>query len=143
LLPSVPTRDEWALLSGAGMTRAVLPGEQLFRRGDEAQSMFLIDTGQVRLSFEDGLADKMLGPGQYFGELSVFVGEHLRFASATVETECVLFEISSSASRLKRNNSSWEPCAERKKRTPSGLAWPAAASRSRSFGNRSCQETGC
>jgi len=97
LLPSVPTRDEWALLSAAGMTRAVLPGEQLFRRGDEAQSMFLIDTGQVRLSFEDGLADKMLGPGQYFGELSVFVGEHLRFANAVVETEGVLFEISASA----------------------------------------------
>jgi diguanylate cyclase (GGDEF)-like protein len=93
----VPTRDEWALISAAGMTRAVLPGEQLFRRGDEAHSMFLIDTGQVRLRFEDGLADKILGPGQYFGELSVFVGEHLRVASAVVETEGVLFEIGASA----------------------------------------------
>ena len=27
--------------------------------------------GQVRLSFEDGLADKMLGPGQYFGEMAL------------------------------------------------------------------------
>jgi diguanylate cyclase (GGDEF)-like protein len=97
LLPSVPTSEELALLAAAGVTRAVLPGEQLFRRGDDAQSMFLIDTGQVRLSFEDGLADKLLGPGQYFGELSVFVGQHLRFASAVVETECVLFEITSAA----------------------------------------------
>jgi diguanylate cyclase (GGDEF)-like protein len=97
LLPSVPTREELALLSGVGVARAVLPGEQLFRRGDGAQSMYLIDTGQVRLSFEDGLADKILSPGQYFGELSVFVGEHLRFDSAVVETEGVLFEISSSA----------------------------------------------
>ena len=84
-LPSVLNREEWALLSSAGVTRAVLPGEQLFRRGEDAQSMFLIDTGQVRLSFEDGLADKILGAGQYFGELSVFVGQHLRFASAVVE----------------------------------------------------------
>ena len=97
LLPSVPTRDEWALLSAAGVARAVLPGEQLFQRGDDAQSMYLIDDGQVRLSFEDGLADKILSKGQYFGELSVFVGQHLRFASATVETEGVLFEISSAA----------------------------------------------
>jgi diguanylate cyclase (GGDEF)-like protein len=95
--PSVLNREEWALLSGAGVTRAVLPGEQLFCRGDDAQSMFLIDTGQVRLSFEDGLADKVLGAGQYFGELSVFVGQHQRFAGAVVETDGVLFEISSSA----------------------------------------------
>jgi CRP-like cAMP-binding protein len=69
VLPSVPTREELALLAAAGVARAVLPGEQLFRRGDEAQSMYLIDDGQVRLSFEDGLADKILGAGQYFGEL--------------------------------------------------------------------------
>lgn len=97
LLPSVLNQEEWALLSGAGVTRAALPGEQLFCRGDDAQSMFLIDTGQVRLSFEDGLADKVLGSGQYFGELSVFVGQHQRFAGAVVESEGVLFEISSSA----------------------------------------------
>ena len=97
VLPSVPTREEWALLQGVGVARAVLPGEQLFRRGDDAHSMYLIDDGQVRLSFEDGLADKILSAGQYFGELSVFVGEHLRFGNATVETEGVLFEISSAA----------------------------------------------
>jgi len=97
LLPSVPTREELSLLQNAGVARAALPGEQLFRRGDEAQSMYLIDSGQVRLSFEDGLADKILSAGQYFGELSVFVGEHLRFASAVVETEGVLFEISAAA----------------------------------------------
>lgn len=97
LLPSVLNGEEWALLSGAGVARAALPGEQLFCRGDDAQSMFLIDTGTVRLSFEDGLADKVLGTGQYFGELSVFVGQHQRFASAVVESEGVLFEITGTA----------------------------------------------
>jgi diguanylate cyclase (GGDEF)-like protein len=96
-LPSVLNGEEWALLSSAGVQRAALPGEQLFGRGDDAQSMFLIDTGQVRLSFEDGLADKVLGAGQYFGELSVFVGQHQRFASAVIESEGVLFEISATA----------------------------------------------
>ena len=40
-LPSVPTREELSLLSAAGVVRCVLPGEQLFRRGDDAQSMII------------------------------------------------------------------------------------------------------
>ena len=43
------------------------------------------------------MPDKVLGAGQYFGELSVFVGQHQRFAGAVAESEAVLFEISSSA----------------------------------------------
>jgi diguanylate cyclase (GGDEF)-like protein len=101
LLPSVPTPEEWSLLIGAGMARAVLPGEQLFRRGDDANSMFLIDSGEIRLRFEDGLADKVLGPGRYFGELSVFVGQHQRFGTAVAEGEGMLFEVTAEAfSRL-------------------------------------------
>jgi diguanylate cyclase (GGDEF)-like protein len=85
------------LLTGAGFARAVLPGEQLFRRGDDGHAMFLVDTGEVRLSFEDGMADKILGHGKYFGELAVFIGQHLRFASAVVESEGVLFEVTQDA----------------------------------------------
>jgi diguanylate cyclase (GGDEF)-like protein len=93
-LPTALPPEEWALLVGAGFARAMLPGEQLFRRGDDAHTMFLIDAGEVRLSFEDGMADKVLGPGQYFGELSVFLGQHSRFASAVVESEGVVYEVS-------------------------------------------------
>jgi diguanylate cyclase (GGDEF)-like protein len=96
-LPSALGQDEWALLAAAGVPRVVLPGEQLFRRGDDAQSMFLIDAGEVRLAFEDGMADKVLGPGQYFGELSVFIGQHQRLASAVAESETVLFELGMAA----------------------------------------------
>jgi diguanylate cyclase (GGDEF)-like protein len=96
-LPTIPTPREWALLTGAGFARAVLPGEQLFRRGDDGQAMFLIDAGEVRLGFEDGMADKVLGRGQYFGELAVFIGQHQRFASAVVEREGVLYEVTQDA----------------------------------------------
>ena len=96
-LPSALDQDEWQLLASAGRARAVLPGEQLFTRGDRAQSMFVIDAGEVRLSFEEGMADKVLGPGQYFGELSVFIGHHQRFAGAVVESEGVLYEVTASA----------------------------------------------
>ncbi|WP_295361802.1 GGDEF domain-containing protein [Arenimonas sp.] len=85
------------MLASAGVSRAVLPGEELFRRGDAAQSMYLIDTGEVRLCFDEGLADKQLGPGQYFGELAVFIGRHQRFARAVAETPGVLYEVTQEA----------------------------------------------
>jgi len=92
-MPSALNAEEWKLLAGVGMARAALPGERLFNRGDNGNTLFLIDTAEVRLSFEDGMVDKLLGHGQYFGELSVFIGQHQRFASAVVESEGVLFEI--------------------------------------------------
>jgi diguanylate cyclase (GGDEF)-like protein len=96
-LPSQLSPEEFRVLAGAGVSRAVLPGEELFRRGESAQSMFLIDTGEVRLGFDDGLADKLLGPGQYFGELAVFIGRHQRFARAVAETPGVLYEVTQQA----------------------------------------------
>lgn len=98
--PQLPTQlgpEEFRVLASAGVSRAVLPGEELFRRGDAAQSMYLIDTGEVRLCFDEGLADKQLGPGQYFGELAVFIGRHQRFARAVAETPGVLYEVTQEA----------------------------------------------
>jgi diguanylate cyclase (GGDEF)-like protein len=96
-LPSALSPEEYRVLALAGTSRAMLPGEELFRLGDDAQSMYLIDTGEVRLCFDEGLADKLLGPGQYFGELSVFIGRHQRVARAVAETSGVLYEITQPA----------------------------------------------
>lgn len=96
-LPTQLSADEIKLLSSIGISRAVLPGQELFRRGDAAQSMYLVDTGEVRLCFDDGLADKLLGPGQFFGELAVFIGRHQRFARAVAESAGILYEINQSA----------------------------------------------
>ncbi len=96
-LPTQLSPDEFRVLASVAVSRAVLPGEELFRRGEDAQSMFLVDTGEVRLCFDDGLADKLLGPGQYFGELAVFIGRHQRFARAVAETPGVLYEITQDA----------------------------------------------
>lgn len=96
-LPSQLSPEEFRVLASVGVSRAVLPGEELFRRGEAAQSMFLIDTGEVRLGFDDGLADKLLGPGQYFGELAVFIGRHQRFARAVAESPGVLYEVTQAA----------------------------------------------
>lgn len=96
-MPSQLSPEQFRVLASVGVSRAVLPGEELFRRGEAAGSMFLIDTGEVRLSFDDGLADKLLGPGQYFGELAVFIGRHQRFARAVAETAGVLYELTQAA----------------------------------------------
>jgi diguanylate cyclase (GGDEF)-like protein len=96
-LPTVLSAEEQRVLTSVAISRAVLPGEELFHRGDDARSMYLVDTGEVRLSFDDGLADKLLGPGQYFGELAVFIGRHQRFARAVVETAGVLYEVTQEA----------------------------------------------
>lgn len=96
-LPSQLSPDQFRVLASVGVSRAVLPGEELFGRGEDGQSMFLVDTGEVRLCFDDGLADKLLGPGQYFGELAVFIGRHQRFARAVAETAGVLYEITQAA----------------------------------------------
>jgi diguanylate cyclase (GGDEF)-like protein len=96
-LPSRLSEDEMRALCNVGISRAALPGEELFRRGDAGRSLFLIDSGEIRLSFDESLADKMLGPGQYFGELAVFIGRHQRFARAVAETPCVLYEVTQAA----------------------------------------------
>jgi diguanylate cyclase (GGDEF)-like protein len=95
--PTELTQAERELLAGVGVVRATLPGEHLFRKGDAGQAMYLVDAGEVRLSFDDGQSDKVLGPGQYFGELSVFIGQHQRYASAVVETAGALYEINRTA----------------------------------------------
>lgn len=89
--------EEMQALCAVAVSRAMLPGEQLFGRGDEASSMYVIDTGAVRLNFDDGIADKLLEPGHFFGELAVFIGQHQRCASAISEVSGMLYEISSEA----------------------------------------------
>ena len=95
--PTELTRAEQELLVSVGVVRATVPGEYLFRKGDAGQTMYLVDAGEIRLSFDDGQNDKVLGPGQYFGELSVFIGQHQRYACAQVETAGALYEISRAA----------------------------------------------
>lgn len=85
--------SERALFAGAGVALHVLAGDTLFRRGEHGRSMFLLEAGEVRLCFGDDMADKLLEPGQYFGELAVFLGEHLRTADAIAESDCSLREI--------------------------------------------------
>jgi diguanylate cyclase (GGDEF)-like protein len=51
--------------------------------------MYIIEDGSVELFFDSG-AEKRLGPGEYFGELALLTGNHLRTATAMVATKARL-----------------------------------------------------
>jgi diguanylate cyclase (GGDEF)-like protein len=89
-LPRQLSDAEFVMLRGAGPSRRVAAGEVLFRKGDLGHNMYVIETGEVRLDFGDGLPTKILGPREYFGELALFIGNHLRVAGAIAHTACSL-----------------------------------------------------
>lgn len=78
------------MLRGAGPSRRAAADELLFRKGEIGHSMFVIETGEVRIEFGDGLPHKLLGPREYFGELALFIGNHARVASAIAHSACTL-----------------------------------------------------
>lgn len=82
LLPRQMAPVELALFSTVGQRRELADGDIIFRRGELGRSMFVIESGQVRLEFGDGMPDKLIGPHEYFGELALFIGNHGRVANA-------------------------------------------------------------
>ncbi len=88
---------EYAAFAAAGARRDVPAGGVLFERAEPGRSMFVIESGSLRLSFGDGLADRIVGPREYCGELAVFIGRHSRMASAVAEQDCVLHAIDQTA----------------------------------------------
>ena len=89
-LPRQLSDAEFVMLRGAGPSCRVAAGEILFRKGEIGHSMYVIETGEVRIEFGDGMPHKLLGPREYFGELALFIGNHARVASAVAHTACTL-----------------------------------------------------
>lgn len=90
LLPRQLSDAEFALFASAGTRRTLAPGERIFRRGELGRSMFVIESGSVRLEFGDGMPDKLIGAREFFGELALFIGNHSRVANAYAAAELVL-----------------------------------------------------
>jgi CRP/FNR family cyclic AMP-dependent transcriptional regulator len=72
-------------------------GEVLFREGDSGDKLFIVTEGKVKLgkSSSDGRENLLaiLGPGQMFGELSLF-DPGPRSATVTAVTDCVMQSLS-------------------------------------------------
>jgi CRP/FNR family transcriptional regulator len=85
--------DTAALLASALTTRAVVRGHVVFSEGDTGDRLFIVIEGKVKISrtANDGRENLLtvLGPGEMFGELSLF-DPGSRTATATAVTESTL-----------------------------------------------------
>lgn len=83
-------------LAEQNVDRAYGAGEQVIRQGDPGASMFVIMSGGVEVTARDGAAPPVrlaaLGPGDYFGEMSLMTGAP-RVATVTTLGETRLLEV--------------------------------------------------
>ena len=82
-----------AALAGFGVHREFASGDYIIRRGETGHEMFMVATGHVRLIFAVEMDAKRLGPGDYFDELAIFLGEHSRSASAIADGAVAAWEL--------------------------------------------------
>jgi diguanylate cyclase (GGDEF)-like protein len=102
LLPRQLSDAERVLFRSVGERRVLSPGEVIFRRGELGRTMFVIESGRVQLEFGDGVADKLIGPLEFFGELALFIGNHARVASAADACEIHALEAGAFEALLER-----------------------------------------
>ena len=72
--------------------RSVPAGQVLFREGDPGTEMFVIQSGRVRLTRTIRGQDKLLaelGPGEFFGEMSI-INDKPRTATAVIAEDAQL-----------------------------------------------------
>jgi diguanylate cyclase (GGDEF)-like protein len=92
-LPRQLSDAELSLFRAGGRTRRVTAGETIFRKGELGLSMFVIESGQIRIEFADDFVPALIGEREFFGELAMFIGDHERIAGAIAVTDSQLYEI--------------------------------------------------
>jgi CRP-like cAMP-binding protein len=78
--------------------RRVAAGATVFEEGDAGRTLFVIQSGQVELTRRNGDAGRLvarLGPGEFFGEMSVLLGQP-RSVRAVAVSDAQLLEIDGS-----------------------------------------------
>lgn len=78
-----------AAVAGVLRARRAERGERLIRKGDQADSMYFIVSGEVEVDLERGAPGGRLGAGDFFGEIAL-IAERTRTASITALTHCKL-----------------------------------------------------
>ena len=89
--------DAISKINGLFHDRDVAAGERIYFEGDEAQHLFLVAMGKVKLvrtatSGREVLLDILRG-GEYFGSLTIF-GERAYTETAVAQTDCCILQIS-------------------------------------------------
>ena len=76
------------LLRRSGSAETYRAGDPIFRAGDPADHMYLVDSGTVSLRVGEHVVETV-GPSGLFGEMAV-VDRRPRSASAIAESDCAL-----------------------------------------------------
>ncbi|HEX8458278.1 MAG TPA: DUF1003 domain-containing protein [Pyrinomonadaceae bacterium] len=73
--------------------REAPPGTLLFKMGDPGDSMYLLESGQVRIYLHDGDGENLtlaeLGDGDFFGEMAIIDGKPRSANAAVTEQACL------------------------------------------------------
>ncbi|HUK05293.1 MAG TPA: cyclic nucleotide-gated ion channel [Burkholderiales bacterium] len=90
-VPLFRTLDAARIAAVAGVLRArrAERGERLIRKGDAADSMYFIVSGEVEVDTETGAARGRLVAGDFFGEIAL-IAERTRTATVTALAPCKL-----------------------------------------------------
>lgn len=67
-------------------------GDVVIQRGDPGDKFYIISSGNVSITSQDGQFRKIYGAGDYFGEAALLSGEK-RSADIVAETDCVIYSI--------------------------------------------------
>lgn len=76
--------------------RIFVPGERIFRAGDDGDSMYFIHSGQVDILTKDGTKIVTLSDGSFFGEMALITNQ-TRNATAKAASYCDLYVLSKTA----------------------------------------------
>jgi len=91
-VPYFQTQSAATIAEAAQMLRPrdVMAGQAVVRRGEPGDCMYFIVTGQVSVELKP--QPRMLGPGEFFGEMALITGE-ARTATAIALTNCELLHL--------------------------------------------------
>lgn len=101
LLHSVPLfaglpAEALGQLALASRLAQFMPNEVIIRQGDEGSELFVVQSGEVAVSIRGNTGPdaelQRLGPGAFFGEMSLLAGDR-RAATVRSTTDCVLLVI--------------------------------------------------
>lgn len=88
-------------LASLSRTLPFMPGEAIIRQGDPGSELYIVQQGQVAINVGRSETHSVaelarLGPGEFFGEMSLMTGEK-RAATVRAFTECEIVEVGKEA----------------------------------------------
>lgn len=88
-------------LASLSRTLPFMPGEAIIRQGDPGSELYIVQRGEVAVCLSRNETESVaelarLGPGQFFGEMSLMTGEK-RTATVRAFIECELVEVNKDA----------------------------------------------